>query len=376
MNRIACSSSDLYSGLKKFSIFKNSTILPIMDNVRFNVVGQIMHIEGTNLKIQIKDWISVESQGDFDFLVNAQKLIAFLKLLPNQPIVFKKEVGEDKVTIIIDRGKFVFESEDLTKFPKLRLVESEVLASLNQKTFSDAITNCDDFASRDELRPAMTGLFISIDEMKAEFVATDGHRLIRLRRHDITSKNKLEILIDRSTIKTIASIFKSKKEDVHVRVSGNSVEFFNAGISVLVNNMDEKYPNYEKAIPMSNDKVVIFEKKEIINQLELSHLFANKTTHQIILDLSEKECKLKSFDLDFGEESELIINTEFKGEPFQIGFNSNFLANAISNIDSVCIKMSMGEGRTGAVLEPEEKKHGEEIIVLVMPIMLNHLANY
>jgi DNA polymerase-3 subunit beta len=101
-------------------------------------------------------------------------------------------------------------------------------------------------------------------------------------------------------------------------------------------------------------------------------IFSNKTTHQIKLKLAGAELSLSAEDLDFSNEANERLTCNYDGSDLEIGFNSRFIVEMLNNLDSDEVKLSMSEASRAGILTPVSKDNdNEDILMLVMPVMLN-----
>jgi DNA polymerase-3 subunit beta len=136
--------------------------------------------------------------------------------------------------------------------------------------------------------------------------------------------------------------------------------------------IDGKYPNYEAVIPKENPNVLTIDRAQLLSSIKRVSLFSNKTTHQIKLKLVGSELSLFAEDIDFSSEATERLTCNYDGDDLEIGFNSRFLMEMLNNLDSDEIKLSMSEPSRAGILTPSiPANEHEDILMLVMPVMLN-----
>jgi DNA polymerase-3 subunit beta len=136
--------------------------------------------------------------------------------------------------------------------------------------------------------------------------------------------------------------------------------------------IDGKYPNYEAVIPKENPNVLTIDRAQLLSSIKRVSIFSNKTTHQIKLKLAGSELSLFAEDIDFANEASERLTCNYDGDDLEIGFNSRFLMEMLNNLDSDEIKLSMSEPSRAGILTPSvPANEHEDILMLVMPVMLN-----
>jgi DNA polymerase-3 subunit beta len=234
-----------------------------------------------------------------------------------------------------------------------------------------AVNNTIFATSNDELRPAMTGVYVNLAEKNTTFVATDGHRLVRYRRNDVTSDNGSAIIIPRKALNLLKATLPTENTPVSIDFNLSNAYFKFGNIKMICRLIDERYPDYENVIPTSNPIKMTIGRTDLLSALKRISIYANKTTHQVRLKITGSELQISAEDLDFSNEANERLSCEHEGEDIEIGFNAKFLIEMLNNIDSDQIKLTMSAPNKAGVILPVDKDKTEDILMLVMPVMLN-----
>jgi DNA polymerase-3 subunit beta len=162
-------------------------------------------------------------------------------------------------------------------------------------------------------------------------------------------------------------------EDVTVYLEYNATSaFFKFGnISLICRLIDERYPDYEAVIPQVNPNKLTIDRTSFLNSLRRVVIYANKTTHQVRLTIAGSELYISSEDLDFSNEAHERLSCQFEGEDMEIGFNARFLIEMLNNLDSEEVVLEMSTSNRAGLLTPTVSDENEEVLMLVMPVMLN-----
>ena len=136
--------------------------------------------------------------------------------------------------------------------------------------------------------------------------------------------------------------------------------------------VDGKYPNYEAVIPKENPNRLTIDRNLFLNSIKRVSIFSNKTTHQIRLRIAGAELNISAEDIDYSNKAEERLTCDYQGDDIQIGFNSRFLVEMLSNLTSneVTLELSM-PNRAGILTPTDGLYEGEVVTMLVMPVMLN-----
>lgn len=367
------SSSALLKQLSAINgVVTTNPVVPILENFLFEIKEGKLTITASDLHTSIMTKIDVEAKEDGNIAVPAKILIETLKNLPEQPVTFSIDHQTYSIEISSDNGRYKLAGENATDFPKIATVTNATTVEMSTDVLSSAISNTIFATSNDELRPSMTGVYINLCSTNATFVATDGHRLVRYRRVDIASPDEASLIIPRKALNLLKSTLPS--ENVPVTVEFNSSNaYFNFGtIKMICRLIDERFPDYENVIPVDNANHMTIDRIEFLSSLRRIAIYANKTTHQVRLKLSGSELQVSAEDLDFSNEANERLSCDHDGEDVEIGFNAKFLVEMLSNISSKQVTLQFSTPNRAGLIVPSDKSENEDILMLVMPVMLNN----
>tara|TARA_Y100000768_G_scaffold239728_1_gene181549 strand:- start:679 stop:1809 length:1131 start_codon:yes stop_codon:yes gene_type:complete len=371
------SSSYLLKNLSSISgVITSNPVVPILENVLFEIDNGNLLITASDLQTSVMVELQVESKENGSVAIPAKILIDTLKNLPEQPVTFSIDESNYNIEINSDNGRYKLAGENSADFPKVPEISDGYSFNLNSSTLGTAIGNTIFSTSTDELRPAMTGVFLRLSSKSCTFVSTDGHRLVKYIRTDIKGDEvDHDMIIPRKSLNLLKSIIPSDdKNEISIEFNASNAFFSYDNIKMVCRLIDERYPDYENVIPSDNSNNITVDKSEILNSLKRISIYANKTTNQVRLKVSGSEILISAEDLDFSNEANERISCDHDGNDIEIGFNAKFLIEILSNIlsDKVIFKLSE-PNRAGLVL-PEDIDDDEDLTMLVMPVMLNDNA--
>ncbi|MCA0229068.1 DNA polymerase III subunit beta [Runella limosa] len=355
-------------------VVSTNPIVPILENFLFQLDGGSLTVTASDLQTVMITEIQVESSDKGAIAIPAKLLLDTLRGLPEQPIAIKVDSDTFGIEIVSENGRYKLSGENPIDFPKIPSVNRAFSVELSSTSLMSAIVNTIFATSTDELRPAMTGVFLQLGANHATFVATDGHRLIRYRRFDVKSAVDTTMIIPRKALNLLKS---SLPDNVPVKAEfSQSNAFFSfANIKMICRLIDERFPDYENAIPTNNPNVLTISRGEILNSLRRISIYSNRTTHQIRLKLTPpNELVISAEDLDYSNEANERLLCEYNGDEMEIGFNAKFLIEMLNNVNSNSLSFELSAPNRAGIVVPLEKEDDEEILMLVMPVMLNTYA--
>ncbi|HPI81323.1 MAG TPA: DNA polymerase III subunit beta, partial [Cyclobacteriaceae bacterium] len=215
------------------------------------------------------------------------------------------------------------------------------------------------------------GVYVNLGEKNTTFVATDGHRLVRYRRTDIKSESGNAIIIPRKALNLLKATLPTENTEVSIDFNMSNAFFKFGTIRMICRLIDERFPDYENVIPSQNPIKMTISRTDLLGSLRRIAIYANKTTHQVRLKITGSELQVSAEDLDFSNEANERLSCEHEGEDIEIGFNARFIIEMLSNLDSDQVKLNMSASNKAGVILPVDKDKDEDILMLVMPVMLN-----
>lgn len=356
------------------SVINSNNALPILDNFLFQLSPGQLAITASDIETTMTSSIQVETDSEGEACVPARILIDTLKTFPEQPLTF--DFGEDggqQLEIVSEYGRYevpFFPTDEYPKLPELQdtsstKIPSGILATAIQKTL---------FATgNDELRPVMSGVYFQLDPDGATFVATDAHKLVRYKRSDIQSDGSASFIMPKKPLNILKGILASVDDEVVVSYNDKNSEFNFGSVRLSSRLIDGSYPNYEAVIPKENPNTLKVRRESFLHSIRRVSIFSNKTTHQIRLKLAGTEVQIQAEDVDFSNKAFERLSGDYEGSDMEIGFNSRFLIEMLSNLESDDIQLDLSAPNRAGLLSPQDgMEMGEEILMLVMPVMINN----
>ncbi|MDE0559326.1 DNA polymerase III subunit beta [Algoriphagus sp. NF] len=367
------SSSALLKQLSAINgVVTTNPVVPILENFLFEIKDSMLTITASDLQTSMITEIHVEAKEDGNIAVPARILIDTLKNLPEQPVTFSIDHDTYAVEISSDNGRYRLAGENATDFPKIPTVSNPTTVDMSTEVLASAISNTIFATSSDELRPAMTGVFINLSDTNTTFVATDGHRLVRYRRVDIASGSPASLIIPRKALNLLKSTLPSENISVSVEFNQSNAYFKFGQIKMICRLIDERFPDYENVIPADNPNIMTIDRQDLLSSLRRIAIYANKTTHQVRLKLTGSELMISAEDLDFSNEANERLSCEHDGEDIEIGFNAKFLVEMLNNLSCKEVSLKFSAPNRAGLILPAEQEENEDILMLVMPVMLNN----
>ena len=352
-------------------IINNNNTLPILDNFLFELSSNELKISASDLETTMTSTIEVESESEGSIAISARLLLDTLKTFPDQPLTFKTEEN-NTIEISSSYGKYDMAYFDGKEFPKSVEIDSPKTTVIPGSILASAISKTIFAAGNDDLRPVMSGVFFQFSPESLTFVATDAHKLVKYTRTDVSSDEITEFIMPKKPLNLLKNILASSDSDVTIEYNDANAKYTFDNVVLISRLIDGKYPNYDAVIPKENPNKLTVERSSFLNSVKRVSIFSSKTTHQIRLKMAGTDLKVSAEDIDYSNKAIERLNCDYQGDDMQIGFNSRFLTEMLSNLESneVLIEMSL-PNRAGILTPVDGIEDGEFITMLVMPVMLN-----
>jgi len=367
------SSAQLHKQLQSISGVLNSTnTLPILDNFLFEISANSLTISASDLETTMKTRVlNAEADQDGNIAIPAKLLLDTLKTFSDQPLTFLVDQNTFGIEIGSENGKFKLAGQNGDEFPKTPTMESSSKTNMPTSVLASAINNTLFATGNDELRPIMSGVFCELSSDGCTFVATDAHKLVKYKRSDAVAQKTVSFILPKKPL-TLLKNTLSNDGEVSIEYNETNAFFKFNDIELVCRLIDGKYPNYEAVIPKENPNVLTIDRIEFYNSIRRVAIFASKSTHQIRLKIAGSELHISSEDLDFSNEAFERLSCQYTGENIEIGFNSRFLLEMISNLNAEQINLEMSApNRAGIIIPQDGVSEHEDVLMLVMPVMLN-----
>lgn len=369
------SSTFLLKNLQAISgVLGSNNSLPILDDFLFNLSGDDLKITTSDIETTMTVSLKVNMADEPGIVaIPAKILLETLKTLPDVPVTFTINSNTFAIEMLAGEGKYKMNGHNGEDFPETPGVDEGTEFTINSIALSEAISKTVFAASTDEMRPVMTGVFLEMKPESTSFVATDAHKLVRYTRFDIGIEIEDSIIIPTKPLNQIKNLLGAEDQEVKVIYNRKNAFFAFGRIQLLCKLIEGKYPNYSAVIPTDNPNKLQIERLPLLSAIRRVSIYANQSTHQLRFSLTNRSLVLSAEDMDYANEARETLNCNYDGEDMDIGFNSKFLHEMLNNLGSTEVLFEMSQPNRAGLVKPvnDEEKSSEDILMLIMPLMLN-----
>ena len=353
-------------------VIATKTSLKILESVLFDLDGNQLTLTASDGETTIRTVVEVEGEGKGKVASAAKQLLDVLREFPEQPLTFDIDDQTFAINISSDNGTYNFVGVNGAEYPEMiaqlenphafAISASVLLNALNQTVFCTA---------DDELRPVMNGVFFDLTPEKATLVATDAHRLVRYTNTTAHTEETANFILPKKPANLLRNVLAKEQDDVMVSFNEKNVRFDFGQTVVLCRQIEGRFPNYNSVIPQNNRNKITVDRLTILNTIKRVAVFANPGTGLIKLAISENSINISAQDIDFSTSAEETISCSYEGEPMSIGFKAPFLIEILASIVSDNVVFELENPNRAGLILPFENNENEDIVMLLMPMLLN-----
>lgn len=368
------SSATLLNHLQAISrVINAKNTLPILDCFLLDFDGNLLTITAADSETRLETKVEVNSaEGKGTLAINAKNLLDPLRELPDQPLTFDVNDETLEVFIYYHNGKYNFVGLKGDEYPKPKeLKESAINLTMPAETLFEGVNRTIFATADDELRPVMNGIYFDISSDNITFVASDGHKLVRVINNDVKGEGRASFILPKKPAHLLKNLLPKEMGTVEIKFDENNAYIKMSGFTMICRFVEGRYPNYNSVIPQNNPNSVTLDRLTLLNALKRVSVFSNQASSLVKMQLSDDKIVVSAQDIDFLTSAEEVIPCQYNGTVMNIGFKAVFLIEILNNIPSADVKLELSDPSRAGIILPVENEENEEMLTLLMPMMLN-----
>lgn len=372
--KFVVSSATLLNHLQAISrVINTKNTLPILDCFLLDLKDNMLTLTAADSETRLETWVEVNSATGEGFLaINARNLLDPLRELPDQPLTFDINDETLEVFIYYHNGKYNFVGSKGDEYPEPKpLNDSAMSLEIDAETLFTGINRTFFATADDELRPVMNGIYFDITADDLTFVASDGHKLVRVTTSEAQGEGRSSFILPKKPANLLKSLLPRETGKVDVKFDENNAYFTLPTYKMVCRFVEGRYPNYNSVIPQNNPNTFTLDRLAFLNALKRVAVFSNPSSSLVKLQLSEDRIVVSAQDIDFLTAAEETIPCTYEGNVMNIGFKALFLIDILNNIPSADVRLELSDPSRAGLILPVEKEDNEDMLTLLMPMMLN-----
>ena len=370
MKIIVKNKKDLLDSLNKVnSVVEKRNTLQILSNVFLSAQDSSLTIKATDLEVSVETTIPVQVQEPGRATVSAKNFLDIVRELPDKEIhVHSKE--NHWVAITCGKSSFNIMGLSPEDFPSLPTYSGKTISKARTEALQKMIDHTLYAVSGDETRYHMNGVYLeSTDSKKYVIIGTDGHRLAYYEDQPFEGPGiplAKGIIIPRKGVQEIRKVIEGAGPTVDFQIEGNHVLVKTQNTFLSVRLIEGNFPDYKVVIPKNNSRTVELDRAAFFDSLSRVSLLANEKSRGVKLFLSAGKLEISSSNPDIGEATE-VIETSYKGDQLEIGFNAKYLQDTLAVIQEPAVQFDLNDRMSpGVVRVPGSSQY----LSVLMPMRL------
>ncbi len=367
--KLTLSTSELLSQLQTVTrVASTRSAVQALSGVMISATDTATELLATDMEVGLRVPLPAEITRAGDTVLPARLLLDVVRTLPAEKLTLELRAAEQDVELLCGGARFHLRTLRAEDFPSLPRAGTDTRVTLPANAFVQTVERVARSASRDETRPVLTGILISASDRELRMVATDSYRLsVKRTELEVPLQGSLEANVPARALQELARIAQqSQGAELTAGVEQNQVVFELDGVVLSSRLIDGQFPNYRQLIPESVEHELRLATSEFADVVRRMSLLAQKNA-PLRLAFGEGELTVSAQTPDVGEASE-TIPVPFHGEPFDIGFNPEFLRDGVESVDTDELVLKLiSPLRPGLIESPDSG----DFVYLVMPIRLN-----
>jgi len=372
--KFVVSSSELLSSLQSINkVIGSKNTLPILDNFLFQLHNNTLDITASDLETTLSVSMQINTvDQEGDIAITAKLLTDTLKEFPDQPLTIIVDQNSLMAEISWSTGKFNLPCSSADEYPKMQeLGESFNSLEISSYQLLDGISKTVFATADDELRPNMNGIYFDMKTDGLTFVASDAHKLVRYRLLNVLTSQPCSFILPKKPAGFLKNLLGKEETTVKIEFNDKNAVYSFSKYRMSCRLVEGIFPAYNSVIPTNNPKKIVLDRVEFLTALRRIAVFSNQASNLIKLKIAGNEINISAQDLDFSISANERVNCRYDGEDMEIGFKSSFLIEIFSNLPSSEISIELSDpGRAGLFLPAESENQGEDLLMLLMPIVI------
>jgi len=368
------SSTAMFGHLQAISrVINSKNSLPILDCFLIKLTDGTLSMTASDNDTVLSTSIETDQyEGEGCFAVSSKTLLDALKEIPEQPLTFDINLDNLEITVYYQNGKYSLVGQDADEYPQTPVLgDNATQVTINSTVLLNGVNRCTFATGDDELRPVMNGVYFDITAADITLVATDGQKLVRNKTSLAHGDANASFILPKKPATLLKNLLPKEDGDVRIGFNDRNASFTLEDYQMTCRLIEGRYPNYNSVIPQRNPNCATIDRLTLLGALKRVAVFSSQSVSLVKLSLSMNALKISAQDIDFSTAAEETVTCLYDGAQMSIGFKSSFLIDILNNISSQNVIMELADPSRAGVIVPEEQNENEDLLMLLMPMMLN-----
>ncbi len=348
------------------NVVERRQTLPVLANLLVQVSDGQLSLTGTDLEVEMVARTAVDDAQDGETTIPARKLFEIVRALPDGSKVTVSQSG-DKVTVQAGRSRFTLASLPANDFPAIDEVETTERIQVPEAALKELIERTAFAMAQQDVRYYLNGLLFDLGESRLRCVATDGHRLALCESPlDAVVSNKRQIIVPRKGVTELQRLLEGGDRELELELDRSHLRVKRDDVTFTSKLIDGRFPDYEAVIPIGADREVKVNREVLRAALQRAAILSNEKYRGVRVEVSPGQLKISAHNPE-QEEAQEEIEADTRVEDLAIGFNVNYLLDALSALRDEDVVMQLRDANSSALVR---EAGSEKCRHVVMPLRL------
>ena len=348
------------------NVVERRQTLPVLANFLVQVQNGQLSLTGTDLEVEMVSRIAVEDAQDGETTIPARKLFEIIRALPDGSRITVSQTG-DKITVQAGRSRFTLATLPSNDFPSVDEVEATERVAIGEATLKELIERTAFAMAQQDVRYYLNGLLFDLRGDALRTVATDGHRLA-LCETDLAkpSGSKRQIIVPRKGVTELQRLLEGGERVLELEVGRAHIRVKRDDVTFTSKLIDGRFPDYEAVIPIGADREVKLDRETLRAALQRAAILSNEKYRGVRVEVSPGQLKISAHNPE-QEEAQEEIEADTKVSDLAIGFNVNYLLDALTALRGEDIVIQLRDANSSALVREATSEKSRHV---VMPLRL------
>jgi DNA polymerase-3 subunit beta len=339
--------------------------MPILSNVLVSTQGTKLSITATDLEVEMVAEAEVKAEGSGDITVPGRKLHDIFRALPEGTTVECTLSGE-RLTIKAGRSRFTLSTLRAADFPTVDEIGSKQTLRLTKPDLRRLVEKTHFSMAQQDVRYYLNGLLLETDKKRLRAVATDGHRLALSEADLLSAASRDEqLIVPRKGVLELSRLLEGEGE-VQLALGANHIRVELGGVRLTSKLIDGRFPEYSRVVPAQPKNTIKGDRNLFRQALQRTAILSNEKYRGVRLELSPNSVVLSANNPE-QEEAVETLEVEYSGDPMEIGFNVNYLLDALAAVDSEQVEFGVTDSNSSCLIR---EPGSDRTKFVVMPMRL------
>lgn len=348
------------------NVVERRQTLPVLANFLVQVQDGQLSLTGTDLEVEMVSRIAVDNAADGETTIPARKLFDIVRALPDGSLITVSQTG-DKVTVSAGRSRFTLATLPSNDFPSVDEVEATDRISISEATLKELIERTSFAMAQQDVRYYLNGLLFDVRDSLLRCVATDGHRLALCETAlETGTGNKRQIIVPRKGVTELQRLLEGADREIELEIGRSHIRMKRDDAMFTSKLIDGRFPDYEAVVPIGADRLVTVERELLKASLQRAAILSNEKYRGVRVEVSPGQLKISAHNPE-QEEAQDEIEVDTQVSDLAIGFNVNYLLDALSALRDEQVVIQLRDSNSSALVREASNEKSRHV---VMPLRL------